>query len=189
VGIRIVINTRTILTSGIVLALFLILALSTRAGIGAQEPNKAAVVVRLDDDQVTSRCVTFSEESLSGMDLLRRSGLALETKVEGMGSLVCSIENSGCPADDCFCQCSGGKECVYWSYWRNQEDGWAYARVGASQNQIGHGGIDGWSWGPALSAVSPGTTEAPDWRPYAVFGAVLLLLGGGMVLSRRRRPA
>jgi len=207
-----VINTRTILTSGIVLALFLILALSTRAGIGAQEPNKAAVVVRLDDDQVTSRCVTFSEESLSGMDLLRRSGLALETKVEGMGSLVCSIENSGCPADDCFCQCSGGKECVYWSYWRNQEDGWAYARVGASQNQIGHGGIDGWSWGPGslteaiepppvtfdevcssdnvtVTAISSETTAAPEWQPYAVFGAVLLLLGGGMVLSRRRRPA
>jgi hypothetical protein len=207
-----VINIRTILTPGIALALFLVLALSTGAGIDAQEPNKAAVVVRLDDDQVASSCVSFSEESLSGMDLLRRSGLAIETKVEGMGSLVCSIENTGCPADDCFCQCSGGSECVYWSYWRNQEEGWAYARVGATQNQIGHGAIDGWSWGPgslteaiepppvtfdevcsqdnvSVIAVPPETTEAPEWQPYAVFGAVLLLLGGGVVLSRRRRSA
>jgi len=212
VKFRLVINTRNIQTLGIALALLLLLALSTGAGIDAQELNKAAVVVRLEDDQVASRCVSFSEESLSGIDLLRRSGLAIETKVEGMGSLVCSIENTGCPADDCFCQCSGGSDCVYWSYWRNQDEDWAYAQVGATQNRIEHGSIDGWSWGPgslteaiepppvtfdevcsqdnvAVTVESPGTTEAPDWKPYAVFGAVLLLLGGGMVLSRRRRTA
>ena len=188
------------------------LAVFTGTGIDAQGPNKAAVVVRLDDDQVASRCVSFSEESLSGMDLLRRSGLAIDTKVEGMGSLVCSIENTGCPADDCFCQCSGGSECVYWSYWRNQDEGWAYARVGATQNQIEHGSMDGWSWGPGslteaiappevtfdevcsednvtATAETPEAAGAPNWQPYVVFAGVLLLLGGVMVLSRRRRPA
>ena len=152
------------------------------------------------------------------MDLLRRSGLALDTKVEGMGSLVCSIENTGCPAADCFCQCSGGSECVYWSYWGYQDEAWAYARVGATQNQIQHGSIDGWSWGPGslteaiapqqvtfdevcseanldISAETLATAESrdsaqrPQWQPYAVFAAVLLILGGVMLLSRHRSKA
>ena len=205
-------KARTIRTLGMALALGLILATLTRVGINAQETNKAAVVVRLDDDQVASRCVSFSEESLSGMDLLRLSGLAIDTKVEGMGSLVCSIEDTGCPADDCFCQCSGGGECVYWSYWRHQDEDWSYARVGATQNQIEHGGMDGWSWGPGslTDAIAPpvvtfeqicsednvATTvepaeaaDAPNWQPYVIFAGVLLLLGGVLVLSRRRRPA
>lgn len=208
--LRIVTGPKRIHPAVIALGLFLILAISTAAGLSAQEPNKAAVVVRLGEEQVTSLCVSFSEESLSGMDLLRRSGLAVENKVEGMGSLVCSIENTGCPADDCFCQCSGGDECTYWSYWRYQEEGWTYARVGATQTKVGNGGIDGWSWGPgsvtdavappsvtfdqictqdneAQMAVAPEAIEGPDWQPYAVFGVVLLLLGGIMVITRRKR--
>ncbi len=204
------IDSKRIFSSLIALGLFLVLAISKSAGLSAQEPNKAAVVVRLGEEQVTSVCVSFSEESLSGMDLLRRSGLAVETKVEGMGSLVCSIENTGCPADDCFCQCSGGDKCTYWSYWRYQEEVWTYARVGATQNKVNNGGIDGWSWGPGsvTDAIAPPSvtfdqvcaqdneaqmtevpqaTELPDWRPYAVFGVVLLLLGGIMVITWRRR--
>ncbi len=123
--------------------------------------NQAAVIIRLEDGLIENRCVAFEEESISGLDLLTRSGLDLELRVEGFGSAVCSIEGSGCAAGDCFCQCSGGRDCVYWSYWHQQQNGWDYAAAGASSYQVSQGDVDGWSWGPGsvISAVEPPLTS------------------------------
>lgn len=123
----------------------------------AQEQSKAAIVIRLSESQVETRCVAFNEETISGVELLRRSGLAFATENQGMGSLVCSIEEQGCPANDCFCECSGGGNCTYWSYWHLRDDGWQYAQVGGSGYQIRNKDVDGWSWGPGsvTEAIPP----------------------------------
>jgi len=174
-----------------------------------QESNKAAVVVRLNEDETAISCVEFSEEEITGIELLNRSGLAVDSKVEGMGSLVCSIEQTGCPSNDCFCQCSGGGDCTYWSYWHQSGGSWRYAPIGASQNRIHDGDVDGWSWGPgsvteaiapplityegvcsgpdAVSTAAPAESAAPiDWLTYAVFGAIILGLALLYLFSRRR---
>ena len=41
----------------------------------AQEPNQAGIVVRLSESESLSRCVSFTEEDISGLELLERSGL------------------------------------------------------------------------------------------------------------------
>lgn len=176
--------------------------------------NQAALIVRVDDEQVETRCVTFAEETISGHELLARSGLDLVVNASSAGVFVCSIEGQGCPANDCLCQCQG-EPCSYWSYWQLRGGEWQYARVGAAATEVRDGDVEGWSWGPGsvTSAIAPpmitldevctagaqapaapadsgataGTGGAPPNRPaYAAFLVVLLLLGGAFVWLRRR---
>jgi hypothetical protein len=179
------------------------------------ESNQAAIVVRVGDERVESRCVTFAEESISGHELLERSGLEVIANVTGAGVLVCSVEGQGCPAGDCLCQCQG-EPCTYWSYWRWRDGEWQYAGLGAAVTEVRHGEIDGWSWGPgsvtsaiappvvsfdevcaapetasaampAQSAESGVAAERVSWLPYAAFLLVALLLGGAYLWVRRRQ--
>ena len=123
----------------------------------AQSGNQAALVVRHGQNDVRTACVEFDEPRISGYELLQRSGFDLQIGVQGLGSLVCSIGDTGCPASDCLCQCKGGGECVYWSYWHRLDGSWQYSQGGASVYMVEPGAVDGWSWGPGAvnQAVPP----------------------------------
>jgi len=123
----------------------------------AQSPNRAALVITLEEGQLITRCVEFSEDELTGYELLNRSRLAVEASVTGSGVTVCNIEGSGCPVDDCFCKCKGGPDCLYWSYWHVDEDEWRYSQAGAAIYPVTDGAIDGWVWGIG----SPNEAPAP----------------------------
>jgi hypothetical protein len=118
------------------------------AGMLAQDTNQAALVIRHDDQSVQTACVEFLEPEISGLELLQRSGFDLELDVQGLGAAVCSIGQTGCPADDCWCQCKGGSDCIYWSYWQKLSGQWQYSQGGASIYTVGDGDMQGWSWGP-----------------------------------------
>ena len=113
----------------------------------AQDENRAALVVNFGD-RVSTHCVSFSEDQISGYELLVRAGLDVEVEADGMGAAVCQLDDTGCPSNDCFCQCSGGDDCVYWSYWHQSGGAWQYSAVGASAYQVEDGSVEGWSWGP-----------------------------------------
>lgn len=176
----------------------------------AQDGGRAALVVRFADDRVESRCVAFEETEINGYTLLQRSGLSLDVKSEGQGGLVCAIEGTGCGVDNCLCECQG-EPCVYWSYWRLGEEGWAYSAAGATVRRLSNGDVDGWSWGPGsvTSAIEPpdiafedvcndeaavfdgSTSQRPEsssgWAPYVVFGALVLVIGVTALVASRRR--
>jgi hypothetical protein len=178
--------------------------------VAAQEPGRAALIVRLDEENVEARCVAFSEPQITGYELLRRSGLEMEASVQGMGALVCQIQGLGCPPGDCLCQCKGGEGCTYWSYWHQTDDEWRYAPAGASAYQVSDGSVEGWSWGPGsvAEAVAPppltfeevcsgpidanastapaGGVGAPAWQSIAAAGAVAAILGAGFFAIRKR---
>jgi hypothetical protein len=101
----------------------------------SDDPNRAALVIVLEDGLTVERCVAFDEPQISGYDLLQRADLDLVVDVSGAGAAVCAIEGTGCPADDCFCECSGA-DCVYWAYWYQQDGQWQYAQVGAASYQV-----------------------------------------------------
>ena len=130
----------------------------------AQDMNQAALVVRHSDQSVQTACVDFSETEISGLELLQRSGFDLELEVQGLGAAVCRIGQSGCPANDCWCQCKGGGECTYWSYWQQFSNQWQYSQGGASIYAVSDGDIQGWSWGPgaANSAYPPPNLSFDD---------------------------
>jgi hypothetical protein len=133
----------------------------------AQEENYAGLIVVFGDGRVEQRCVGFAEASISGYELLRRSGLPLSVEAGAIGPTVCKIGGDGCgfPQEACFCRCMGSP-CVYWSYWRLQTDGdWYYQALGAGNTEVRNGDVQGWHW-------AEGTTNDAQSPPAATFAEI-----------------
>ncbi len=138
----------------VLLAGAIVLPAAVAASGSRQEgPNRAAVVVRFSEDNVVTACVSFSEPTIDGEELLRRSGLNAGFASNGA---LCSIQNAGCPANDCFCRCPF-PECEYWAFYQLNDGAWQYSNVGAAWSEVGNGGVQAWSWGPGnwISGVEP----------------------------------
>jgi hypothetical protein len=112
----------------------------------AQSERRAALIAQFGDGSYVTRCVSFSQESITGLELLVRSGL----EVSLWGGAVCRIEQEGCdyPTQACFCQCKGSS-CQYWSYWHLRDGNWTYAQVGSGDYRVGDGDFEAWLWGDA----------------------------------------
>ncbi len=191
-------------------SIWALLILIGQGQVLAQDPNRVAVVVRMSDDQVVTQCVAFEEEQISGYDALRRSDLPVLAGFDAQGGTICQISDQGCPAEDCFCQCKGGPECIYWSYWHQQDESWQYAQVGATAYKVNDKDVEGWSWGPGTVAKAiepPGVTfdEVCDstvavlnvsqdteenaqnnWLQYVLFTVVLGFLAASLIYRRIR---
>src|SRR5207247_9088948 len=121
----------------------------------------AGLVVRHGDGRIIYAYVAFPEASISGVELLRRSGISLVTiGFGGLGEGVCTIDDEGCPASDCrkrVCQGSG-EDAPFWQYFRQRTLGdWVALALAASATQVRDGDVDGWSWtghDPALPALT-----------------------------------
>jgi hypothetical protein len=132
-----------------VLWLTLIVLLLTPAAGQAQEPNYAGLVVQFPDGRTETACVEFSDQIITGVDVLIRSGLSVSFDyTSGLGAKVCKIGETGCdyPAQDCWCRCQG-LPCAYWNYWRLKDGQWVYSPLGAGSRRLGDGDVDGWVWG------------------------------------------
>lgn len=145
-----------------ILLLLLAAALMERATVSAQtQLNRAAVVARFADGQNLVKCVTFPEASITGEELLRRTGWSIVIDAEtDKGSAICKVNDVGCGVDDCFCRCRGGAQCEYWSYWHRVNNEWEYSDSGASSYSVSDGALEGWSWGPGNWVTG---TEPPDF--------------------------
>jgi hypothetical protein len=139
----------------------------------AQTPNQAGLVVQLGDGSLITRCIDFDGPEINSYDLLLRSGLNVGTSGDPtVGMAVCSIEDEGCPAGDCFCQCKGST-CTYWSYWHLVDGVWQYSALGASGHVAVQGSVEGWSWGeaepppvvPFEELCAPPATDTPEPTP------------------------
>jgi uncharacterized repeat protein (TIGR01451 family) len=119
----------------------------------AQRLNRAGLVVDFGDGSYITRCVAFSEPTISGMELLLRSDLTVVAE----GGTVCDIEGeSGCSVGNCFCQCpAGGGSCLYWAYWHLIDGIWSYATGGATLYDVHDGDVEGWTWGTEAPPVVP----------------------------------
>jgi hypothetical protein len=114
------------------------------AGIGVSPAHhQAGLAVFSGDGTVYTACVSFTEDNISGLDLLQTSGMIVETATNpNQGTAVCSIKGVGCPANDCFCNMPD-----YWSFWLLTEAGWAYSAVGSDQSRVTDGDVNAWNWG------------------------------------------
>ncbi len=137
---------RRIASSWLLLAL---IATAWPTVAAAQAPNRAGLVVDFGDGNVVVRVVSFSEDSISGAELLQRSGLDVGLLVNVGGAVaVCAVQGVGCAPTprDCFCQCQGNG-CHYWSYFHLKDGAWAYAESGSAGSQLHDGDVDAWVWG------------------------------------------
>ncbi len=131
------------------LCLNLAAALAIGRPASAQAQNRAGLVVAYANGAVETRCVTFSEPSITGYELMRRSGLPFSAQVSGLGAAMCKIGDEGCsyPAQSCFCKCENpASGCGYWIYGQWSGTAWRYAGVGALARTVTDGQVDGWVW-------------------------------------------
>jgi hypothetical protein len=120
-------------------------AASARAG---QADNRAGLVVQFSDSDVRKYCFSFEGDSISGVDLLLKSGLDIKVEAYGaMGAQVCKIDATGCdyPGQPCACR-SYGVGGVYWSYHHLRDGTWRTSIVGASSYTVRPGDVEGWAW-------------------------------------------
>jgi hypothetical protein len=156
----------------------------------AQAPvTYAGIVVHPGDGTVTYAYVPL-DESVSGIELLRRSGISLVTVgFGGLGEGVCQIEETGCDVGPCrvrLCQ-TGDRSSPYWRYFQQDDSGeWVASPLGGSATKIAPGEIDGWSWTPDEASL-PGVQlsdiptlagagtdlDAPHFARYDASGALM----------------
>jgi hypothetical protein len=133
----------------LLLLLWMAMAAAVPLPAVAQSPHHAALIVDFGDGRVVVRVVSFTGETISGVELLQQSGLDVAVLVNpGGGAALCAVEGVGCAPtpQECFCQCRG-TPCSYWSYFHLQEGAWVYAGMGAANHVLRDGGVDGWIWG------------------------------------------
>lgn len=121
--------------------------LNTVASAQATE-NRAGLVVQGPDNTTQTYCIAFDTDTISGLDLLIKSGLPLKVQAYGgMGAEVCQIGATGCdyPNQACACQ-SYGPNGVYWSYHHLQDNKWKASITGAGSYQVHPGDVEGWAW-------------------------------------------
>lgn len=170
--------------------------------------NRAGVIIMNGRRQDQTFCVTFDEPTITGEQLLERTGSEVVESRTQMGAAVCKIGKRGCPAGDCFC-----KVPVYWNYWTfdARSKTWKYSDVGAAMRTVDDGAIDAWVWStgkeptpPKMTlnqicsaaepvsrvggSADPETTRAPGIL-WPFLGAVLVfVIGGFAVWWRVRKP-
>lgn len=143
------------------LAVVLLAAFSGVPGTSAQEGarNGAGLVVRHGDGTLIYAYVEFDEETISGEELLLRSGLDfVVAPYGGLGTGICAINGEGCPADDCYCE-SYSSPAYYWNYYARSGEGWAVQLRGPTSRQLADGDIDGWSWTAGDHGLPPVTID------------------------------
>jgi hypothetical protein len=135
------------------LAAALLLARPAHAAV-----HHAALVIQHSSGRVLSRCIAFAEEQLTGLELIQRSGIQVQTQSFGtIGSAVCQLDREPAQAPaDCF---GSG---AYWQYSRRRGTGWQPSDLGASRSVVRDGDMDGWRY-------AAGSGQAP---PALAFSAV-----------------
>ena len=130
--------------------------------------NSAGLAITFADGETMTFCIEFSEDTITGAELLQRSGLAVVTAGSGgLGAAVCSIDGQGCnDPGDCFCACTGGS-CAYWAYFRYHDGAWQYSPIGAGTRTISNGDADAWVWGSGVTPPGASGELCADPTPTA----------------------
>ena len=159
-------------------ALFALLfgLVASAAGVGASpstataaSPNRAAVIVDTGST-VHKVVITFTEDSISGIEALQKAGANPVIYSMGPGGAVCRIFGVGRDAGP---NCLGGQDGDnrYWAYFRAPAgtSSFTYSRIGAGTARVHDGDVEGWKFGtgvaPAYVSLASLTPPPPPPPP------------------------
>lgn len=147
-------------------ALAVLLALlALGAATTAKADGEVGLVIE-ENGQVRTYCLAYGGESVGADDLLKAAGVDYEDLGTGSGSVLCSIEDTGCfdasSYDTCWCHCkSGGSDCVYWSFFtRDYGSGWVYSARAFDRVNANDGDVQAWRWGQAAANSAPKPSDS-----------------------------
>jgi len=106
--------------------------------------SKAALVIDHNNGERAIKIVEFPGETITGLQLLLKSGLPLVYAEYSFGAAVCSIDDEGQSAGECFNDPDG-------RYWGlnilDANNEWSASFVGASDEIVRHHDVHGWLFG------------------------------------------
>ncbi|MDE3096194.1 MAG: LPXTG cell wall anchor domain-containing protein [Chloroflexota bacterium] len=118
--------------------------------------HRASLVVTFGNATPTMRfCIEFTEASISGLDLLQRSGLPVVTSGGGLGAAVCAIDGVGSTDASSYSTCLGHGS--FWAYYQYAGGAWSLSPAGASTTVVSDGAVEGWAYGNNAKPDAPGT--------------------------------
>jgi hypothetical protein len=121
---------------------FLILIFSFLAISGIASANTAGLVIVHANGTVKTRAVEFDEPTISGTELIRRSGLDYSIVNGSAGEAVYMIDGEGDPNS----WVTKDNKTYYWGFYVFDRDKWSYSSVGAGSTIVKPGDIQGWHW-------------------------------------------
>lgn len=132
------------------IALGLVLGAGMPVASATEPVHVAGLIVDYGGGEMTYAWVPFTEDEISGVDLLEKSGLpVLSVGFGGIGDAVCKIVRTGCDVSACrlrLCQ-TADHSSPFWQYLRLGPDGvWAKQPLGGSSSKVTDGAIDAWVW-------------------------------------------
>ena len=101
--------------------------------------SHTGLVIKHGDGRIVTRCITYDGSSISGIELLRRSGLTVDISDSYMGQRVYGIDGEGSKDD-------WDSGTYFWAYFHQINGTWRYSQVGAGSHQTGAGSVEGWVW-------------------------------------------
>jgi hypothetical protein len=129
------------------------------------EQKMAGLVIDPGDEAPQTVCVSMTDESVSGLQLLTDSGIEYDQE-EGFIHSIMGVENP-----------DGGT--YYWSYWHWNGREWLSYQVGAGASEIVNGTINGWHFVNWEEIPSP---------PPNVIPHLAELCGGPTLVSYQAQP-
>lgn len=123
--------------------------------------GRAGLVVEFGDGTAREYCVSLPGSEISGLELLRASGLDLAYQDFGGGQVtVCRIAADGpdFPSKPCFSGCPDPeRDCRFWGYYAidRPTGAWRFSEEGAAARRLRDGDVDGWRWGTHSGGGGP----------------------------------
>lgn len=179
--------------------LLVLVSLSAGAAFAQTETTKQVGLVVTFADGTSHREIVTVPAGATALDVLAAANVTVVTSETAFGPALCKINDTGCPADNCFCD-----PAAFWAYYHLVGDGWAGAMESAGAYVPAHGSVEGFAWSGFDSSYNP-TVQPPVYTFAQLLAeltpapvpvpepATILLLGSGVAAlagyARRKRSA
>lgn len=114
-----------------------------------QDTGTVGQIVEFPNGEMRAFCVDV-ETPTDNVTALLATNLQVTVKDYGFGLAVCAIEGTGCPEEDCFCECPM-PECTQWNFfrWNASNNAWEMT----DDTTVQDGDIVAWVWGELDTSV------------------------------------
>ncbi len=133
----------------VALVVLVLMAVVAPAQAQDADTKQVGLVIAFPDGTQHTEIVTVPAAATT-FDVLGAAGIELASQETTFGPAVCSINGTGCPADNCFCN-----EQEFWAYFHLADGEWASAMEGVGAYVPADGAVEGFAWSASDADFNP----------------------------------